>query len=191
MADIFAADKIKKHIKLALWYIRKKYSDGRTKNEIASDLENSGNLVIRMLNDELKNSTGKICQCYHKDISLEMAQLLLWIVYKDTAFRDVFFYTLKNILEKNEKLLKEIDQYIVPPEKWYVNLWYKTKENTKKAREKGELSSFEQSYDENIFTPGFQEQEMKRFLDEIQDQKKRLQMFDKDLTLDDMKDEKK
>jgi len=191
MADIFAADKIKKHIKLALWYVRKKYTDGRTKNQIDDDLSNSGNMVIRILNEEIVKSVNKINACYHKDISKEMAQLLIWIMYKDTAFREVFFDTLDNTLKRQEQLKKELQQYLSPPEKWYVNLWYKTKENTKKSREKGEISSFEQSYDENIFTPGFQEQEMKRFLDEIQDQKKRLQMFDKDLTLDDMKDEKK
>jgi len=179
MADIIFSDNIKRDIKLASWYLRRKYAEGNTKKTLHEDIVACGNPVVKILYDIMNDSSDKIQMKYHRELSKELTEVLLWIVYKDTAYRDVLFYTIKKLLDKKEDIMPVLDRYYKEPDSWYVNLWKASKDATKNERAEGTITSQNMSYAEEIFTPAFEQNEINRFLKEIDEEKKKRHWFNK------------
>jgi len=185
MADINHGDKAKFTIRLMMWYFHKKYDSNKNKN-ISFDIENCGNPVIRLLRKKIRNTTKHIQTEYHNTVSNDMVDLMLWILYKDTAYRQPFFYALKDILDSKDELMPMLEKYIVEPDDWYMNRWKKAKELTYEQRKDKKIPSLGMSVEEKFFVPDLQHENYDRLfasrkkeLDaEFELQKKRKNMFE-------------
>lgn len=148
--DILPADKTKNQIRLAAWWLRHKYAGGANKDKIHDDMLNCGNPVLRKIFYKI-NELADIKEGYQRSMIVDFVELFLWILYKDTAYRDPFFYIAKNIFDIKDELMPDIMKYYKEPKDFYVNRWHDTKENTKKGRENKSVLSDELSYDETFF----------------------------------------
>jgi len=157
MADINQGKKPKYLLRMGVWYFKKKYNES-SKTDIKTDMENCGNPIIRKIYNIIKKDSEKIETIYHKNIIDDFSELGLWVMYKDTAYRQFFFYTLKHILENKDEFMKLLEEYYVEPEEWYMNRWKKAVYNTLGKKENGTITNTDMSYDEKIFVPEYQHQ---------------------------------
>lgn len=161
--DILAAEKPKKLIRLAVWLLRKKLGDAGHGYAIHHDMIHSANPVMKYLTEKINKASENITdEEYQRNTVRELSELALWIVSKDTGYRDIFFWLLNDILEDADGLKEALKEYVKPPEKWYVNVWSKTKANTKKLRKDGKISKYAMSHDEEIFTPSIQKKRLEK-----------------------------
>lgn len=170
--DILFADDLKREVRLGLWLFLKRVQKdyGVTVEQMEDDLENCGNPVIAKMWDVIKSSSKQIKESYQREMSLQYPMVILWIVYKDTAYANPFFHMLNRIIE-DEKLCTKAKEYDIPVKDWYVNRWHDTKEHTRLMKEKGELADVDgvMSQDEQIFVPKYQAKaayELNKALDE-------------------------
>ena len=173
--DIVPGDKDKHLIRIAAWWLRKKYKTGN-KDQIHEDMINCGNPVIRKLYKKItKISKDNIKAGYQKDTINELSELALWIIERDTAYRDPFFYILKEILDMKDEIYDEVIKYYKKPKDWYVNRWIETKNNTREGKKSGKVLPHSLSQDETYFVPSIQKERFKEIseLDEILKNKKR------------------
>ncbi len=94
----------------------------------------------------------------------------LWIMYKDTAYRQIFVWFLKQILDNKEYLMPLVDKYYVDIDDMYVNLWSNTKKKTREMQESGELPVGILSEAEKYFVPSEQKRHM---LEELERERKK------------------
>lgn len=178
MADIPYGDEPKRLVRIAAWIIRKYYKMG-DKKAIHDDVVNCGNPVIRKLAKLMSSDNVPIEEAYQRSTISDMSELGFWILYKDTAYRDPFFYYLKKILDMKEELMPDIMKYYKEPEDWYVNAWTKSKNNTRRLKDEKILPDVphELSSDENIFVPERQrivfEEILKDVESKVDDEKKK------------------
>ena len=170
MPDIAVGDKPKRMVRLAMWWLRKKLAEGKDRDEIHDDIMNCGNPVIRVVHQIIREAGDHIKEPYQNALIKDGSDLGFWVIYKDTAYRDPFFYILRNILEQKEKLMPMLDEYLKKPEDWYINTWTRTKEHTAKLKAAGEISIDDMSPDEKIFVPQYQ---TKMIYDEIDKEMKK------------------
>ena len=155
--DILAGEKPKKLIRLAVWMLRKKLGDAGSGAAIHHDMIHSANPVMKYLTEKINEASEHITdEEYQRNTVRELGELALWIMGKDTGYRDIFYWLFNEILKDADELRESMKDYIKPPEKWYVNVWSKTKKNTKMLRKKGKISKHSMSHDEEIFTPSIQ-----------------------------------
>jgi len=174
MIDIGFGDSEKRTFRLALWWARKKYADGKKAPEIHNDIANCGNPVIRRIHKLLYETADNIDEKYQNALIKDMGEFFLWIMLKDTAYRDPFFWIIKNILDQKDTLMPLLDEYYEEPENWYINRWTDTKVNTAKLRDEGKITDHELGPDENIFVPQHQYAKIHKIIDEeTQKEKKR------------------
>jgi hypothetical protein len=173
MPDIGFADKPKRLVRLGLWWIRKKFAEGKEAPEIREDVLNCGNPVIRHLHELMIETSDNIEENYQNALMRDLTEFMLWIIYKDTAYRDPFFWTLKRILDKKDELMPLIEKYYKEPEKWYINAWTESKKNTARLREENKLSENQLGPDENIFVPDAQWKKIYGIIDEETKKEKR------------------
>ena len=152
--DIVPADKEKWYLKLAMKWFIKKYSGGKNGNIIHEEMEQCGNPIIRFLLNKKEEIVDNIKEEEHQiDVIDNMSEFLLWVLYKDTAYRQIFFWALKQLMDEKENLMPKINEYYREPKDWYVNVWHDSKQKTKKQRESGELSENGMSMAEQYFVP--------------------------------------
>lgn len=162
MADIVAwGDKHKKLIKIADGWLRKKI--GASITVVHEDLQNCGNPVFSRIAFWLNKAADEVNTVYQQKMIREYGELFLWIMYKDTAYRDPGLWVLYQLLKNADVLLKEIEPYVKEPENWYVNAWAESKKNTQEAHDKGKIPSTHKSLDESIFTPQEQMKRLKKY----------------------------
>jgi len=162
MADIIAfGDKHKKLIKIADGWLRKKM--GASTTVVHQDLMNCGNPVFSRIAFWLNKAADEVKEKYQQRMIRDYGELLLWILYKDTAYRDPSLWTLYQLLKNADVILKEIEPYVKEPEDWYVNAWHESKNNTKRKQEEGKLPKCTKSLDESIFTPPEQINRLKKY----------------------------
>jgi len=169
MAHIKAAGKQKKLIRLCVWLLRKKLGECGTAKAIHDDIINCGNPALAFINNLIIESTDKIKCDWQKNTINELSEIGIWIgAYKDTAYRDWFFYMLDDFLKQEnvEKLRELIKPYVKEPKDWHVNLWIDSKEMTKQKREKGELLKNQKSEAESMFTAPLLKKKLSKFSDD-------------------------
>ena len=171
--DITPADKDKKIIRFALWYARKKLAEGRNKDQISRDMKYCGNPVIRQLMEKIINGLDEIKSEPQRNRTRELVEFFMWVLYKDTAYRQPFFYILKSILDNQKEIFKDLDKYVVKPGKWYVNNWHESVKITEKHQKNGKITSNELSHAELIYVPSQQNLKFKKYYEEMEKQRKK------------------
>ena len=115
------------------------------------------NPVIKSLNAILLIGTNQIKPYWQRRMTQQYGQLILWLIAKDTAYRDVFFWTLNEILKKADKLQVLIKPFVKPPKQWTPNLWFDSKETTKKLRKEGKIPDNLHSFEETMWIKSAQD----------------------------------
>ena len=161
MADIIAfGDKHKRLMRIAEGWFRKK-----TKASIEAvhkDLSVCGNPTFTRLYNIINDTAYEIKEEYQSRVVRNWGSLILWILYKDTAYRDVILYIIYNLCKKATLIMKEIEPYLKEPSEWYVNSWHDSKQHSKKGKANGTISSIGKAEDESIFTPAEQAKRLNR-----------------------------
>ena len=167
--EIRPADKEKWYLRIAMDWFVKKYSGGKNRNEISDEMDNCGNQFIRYMRRLKGKTINNIAKREKHQIRMinEVGDFLLWIMYKDTAYRQIFFWFMKQLMDDKENLMPMIEKYYVEPEDWYVNIWSEGKDKTDKQRAEGKIGKHELSEEEKYFVPSItykriQEEEMER-----------------------------
>jgi len=160
--DILSGEKSKKYIRLAVWMLRKKL--GKQGKDIHYDMINASNPVMQLLVSIVNRASEEIKhEEYQRNTVRELGELGLWIVGKDTAYRPVLFWIIKQILDHEEEFREALEDYYQDPEEWYVNAWSGTKKATKEARKKGKIPEYAMSEEEEVFTPQIQAKKLKKY----------------------------
>ena len=105
---------------------------------------------------------GEIKERYQAKVVRELGEFFLWIMYRDSGYRDVFFWILDQILQRADEVRKYIKPYVKEPKDWNVNVWHDTKANTKKLRKEKRIPPYQKAFDENIFVPTEQLKKLKK-----------------------------
>ena len=162
MADIILfGDKHKRILKIAEGWVRKKL--GASVITVHNDLQNCGNPIFSRIDALINTAADSVQEKYQEHVIRDFGELLLWILYKDTAYRDPTFWILYQLLDNADVIKKELKMYVKEPKDWYVNAWHDSKEHTKKEREKGNIPNTKKSLDESIFTPPEQLRRLKKY----------------------------
>lgn len=162
MADIIGfGDKHKRIFRIAEKWFRGKV--GASNEVVHADLRACGNATYSRIYQLLCMTGDKVKQKYQAKVIKDMGAFLLWIIYKDTAYRDIFLWILYQILKKADVWMKEIEPYLKEPEDWYVNAWNASMRHTKEGRERGDISAVHKADDESIFTPPEQKNKLNRY----------------------------
>lgn len=158
--DILGSEPNKRALKWGVVALRKILGKQANVGAIHDDMMNCGNLGIRYLaNFNMK--TAEFVKCDHqKRIQLELVELFLWFVYKDTAWRDQFFYNLDEMLKNADEIRALIKPYVKPPEQWHVNVWTDSKDITKKDIDEGKIGKGTVSLAESVHVPSIQRQRL-------------------------------
>jgi hypothetical protein len=159
--DIYQSHEHKKTLRAATWLLRKKLGKTAEADAIHSDLTHCGNAAVQLIVELLNNASDEITELYQKNTVKQLGELLIWIIYKDTAYRDPLFWMLYQL--GNDTVKDLVRPYVKEPEDWYVNLWHKSKEHTKELRERGEIAANAMSPDEEIFTPVLQRKKLNKY----------------------------
>lgn len=173
MIPITSADREKWLIRIGMDWVRKHYADGKNSKEISDDIENCGNPVIRFFNNLLKRARSNISEKHQKKMIKDFGEFGLWVMYEDTAYRQIFFWLLKQAFDNKDTLMPLVEKYYVEPEDWYVNQWGTSKRITKEKQEKGELPKGELSEAEKYYVPAVTQARNKKIVEELEKQRKR------------------
>jgi hypothetical protein len=162
VADIIASgDKYKKIIKIADKWIRSKL--GASVEVVHADMENCGNPAFSIVDELINMAADSIDEKYQQKMVRNYGELFLWILYKDTAYRDVAIWLLYQLANNGDELKEMLKPYLRQPDEWYVNSWNKSKRHTAKLRKEGKISSVRKALDEDIFTPPTQRRMLKKY----------------------------
>ena len=167
MPDIIAGDKYKKTLRLVMWYLRKRFAESRDKDEIHEEMVVCGNRVISRIYELVMKTADNINHIHQRNAIKDGTEILLWATaYKDTAYRDPFFYMLKHLLDMKDDIYKDVLKYYKEPEDWYINAWQNSKKHSKELQESGLKPRTQMSSDELIFVPQAQQKEFERIINE-------------------------
>lgn len=161
--DVYNITKHKKTIRAATWLLRKKLGECALEENVHNDLLNSGNPAIQFFAQLLTYAGDSIKEKYQSKTVKSLGELLIWIIYKDTAYRDMFFWVIDQILQKAEEIRIWIKPYVKEPKDWYPNVWHVTKKHTEQLRKDNKIPPYMKSLDEKIFTPAEQERALQRY----------------------------
>jgi hypothetical protein len=162
MSDIVTGEFPKKIIRMAVKLIRK-YLKADAK-KVEEDLKFCKNPVTKVVNRVLLAGANKLKPEYQRNAVKELGQLGLWILQKDTAYRDVFFWMLYQLLKMSNKLLPIVERYVKPPEEWTPNIWYDSKQITIDKKEQGKIPVGSKSFEETIYVPDIQEKRQAKLI---------------------------
>jgi len=165
--DILFGDEMKKELRAVMWFLKRRLKKQYkvTLEKVREDMDNCGNPVIAKIWEEISDAADQIEENYQKEIATEFPMIILWIIYKDTAYSPIFMYVITKLMEQSDELLPKTQRYYVEPKDWYVNRWHDTKEHTKEMKEEGKIMKADgaMSPDERIFVPQYQEEYTKNF----------------------------
>jgi len=159
------SEKQKKIIRFGAWLLKKKLGECATTEAIKDDMLNCPNPLFQVIAELMYDAASKSMSGWQQKIIGEVGTFALWVMYKDTAYRDVLCWILKELkdrIENDPEFSKQIDEMSVDPEDWYVNLWIKSRRKTKEARQKGEIPEYDKSLEESIFTPSEQKKRLSK-----------------------------
>jgi hypothetical protein len=162
MVDIVShGDKYKRIIKIAEGWLRRKL--GASVEQVHEDMTNCGNPIFSRVTQIINKGADEVKEKYQERMIRDFGELFLWILYKDTAYRDVAIWMLYQMLHNSDEMKKELEDYVKDPDDWYVNSWHESKEHTKKMQEEGKIPKHRKSVDEYIFTPPIQQKMLNKY----------------------------
>ena len=124
---------------------------------IDENLQFAPNPVIKNLNAILTIGANQIKPYWQRKMTLAYGQLILWLLAKDTAYRDIFFWVFNEVLKKADELRVMIKPFVKPPEQWIPNIWFDSKGKTKQLREEGKIPENEFSFEESVWVKEIQD----------------------------------
>lgn len=158
--QIILTEADKRIVKWGIALMRKKLGESASREAIHEDMQNCGNLGIKVVNDIVMD-TASFVKCDHQKLILsELTELVLWIAVNDTAYRDIFFYALDEMLKRADEIRSLIKPYVKPPNKWHVNVWIDSKGLTDEKVENGEILKGTVSMAESVHVPEIQRQRL-------------------------------
>lgn len=131
-----------------------------SESHIEKSLEYTPNPAIKNINKGFLAGVNQIKPKYQRQTAKAYTQLAIWIVTKDTAYRDLFFWVIYQILKRADKLLPLIEPYVKEPKDWYMNTWVESKDKTKKLKKEGKIPDYAKSKEEQIYTPALQKKRL-------------------------------
>lgn len=162
MADIMHGEQSKKVLRMVLKTGMKFM--GLSPKIIESDLMSTQNPVIKNLNTLVLATSNAIKSKWQSDVVKTFGQAFLWIAYKDTAYREPFFWMLQQLLDVADDFSKINKPYVAPPDEWQPNLWIASREKSKNMKDKGEIPIDAKCMEETMFTPSIQRERLKKIL---------------------------
>lgn len=160
--DIYEISMHKKIIRTTVWLLRHKLGSCATVERVHEDLMESGNATVQFLTGMLNYAGKNIKERYQSKTVSELGELSIWILTKDTAYRDIFFWLLDQVLQRATEIRKWIQPYVKDPKDWYVNVWHETKKESDKLKTEGRIPKYGKSASEKIFTPAEQQRVLNR-----------------------------
>lgn len=156
--DVIIADKLKLHMRIARgWLLRKiKKEFGVTLDDIVFDLENTGDPSVKEIWAILKKNANECIMGHQRNETKLWGAIMLWILSKDTAYRDLFFTTARDMLDVKDKIYDNIQSLAKDPEHWYPNAHQKSVIRRREGQESGELLEGGRPYDETVLVPSIQ-----------------------------------
>lgn len=157
-------------------YLMKKillFSENKIKNhefsrfsDIESDMDSCSNKACRYIRDIMIEELNSIEDDDIRRISYMYMDLFLWIIPRDTAYRDPFYWSLYKVGNSTIKgYIKEHPTNLVKsPKRWYGTVLYDARDATKKLRATGELGMYEFSDGESACIPEIQKKELKKIM---------------------------
>lgn len=162
--DVMGSERIKTIIRLVVYLFRKKLGKCAEVQAVHNDMINCANPVFQLLTQIINEASNNITdEEYQQRTVKELGELALWLLYKDTGYRDILFWIMKQVCNNKEAFEKALENYYQEPEQWYVNVWSKTKKNSKKMRKKKQIPKYEVSPDEEIFVPQRQIKKLNKY----------------------------
>jgi len=151
MAGVEYAEWDKKILRMGLGVICRKL---KKKEPVRNnDIECSPNPVVRILDKLLVVTADNLKAPWQHDTAKTFGKFFLWLVSKDTAYRDAFFWALYKLLKMSDKILPLLEPYVKPPEKWFPNVWQDGKDETARLRKEGAIPKNGLSHVESMFLP--------------------------------------
>jgi len=160
--DILFADKPKKFVRAGMWLLRKQLGKDATIANIRSDLKHSGNPAVYLFAQMLGYAGKEIKEEYQAKVVKDLGEFFLWLMYKDSAYRDIFFWLLDQMLQRATDVRKWIKPYVKDPHDWNVNIWHRSKKRTEKLRKEKRIPPYQKAFDENLFVPSEQLKKLKK-----------------------------
>ena len=139
----------KKIIRMGLRVICKKIS----KKELVrnDDIACSPNPVVKILDKLIEVTADNLKPKWQHDSTRTFGKFFLWLMVKDTAYRDAFFWALYKLLKMADKLIPLLEPYVKPPEEWFPNVWQDGIDATAKGRKDGTIPQNGLSHVESMF----------------------------------------
>lgn len=149
-------------------YVYKKLLEQGTRlHHIIIDMDSCTNVPCRyLLFDIIEKNIKLIEDKMFQEIAMALSATFLWVMIRDTAYRDPFFWSLYEIANiKIKKLIRKSPHKLVKPfDLWYGNVWYDGTIDTKKRRATGELGFKEFDEKEQACVPGIQKRWKKELM---------------------------
>ena len=122
--DIIHGEKTKKVFRILLKLGHKTLK--KDMEAMGRDLEISQNPVVKNLNTLLNITAGHLKDAgvnWQKNVLLGYGRAFLWLIVKDTGYRDMFFWALDKLLARAEEFRKMLKPYVKEPSEWTPNRW--------------------------------------------------------------------
>ena len=154
------ADFEKKILKMGLKLVAKKL--GKTELVREQQLKSTTNKPIKTLNNLILIASSKLKAPWQARQAKIFGQMFLWLALKDTAYRDIFAWTLYKLLKSADKIIPLVEPYVKEPKDWYPNQWLDTLDETKKQRKNRNIPDYGKSEIEKMFTPSVQKKRLEK-----------------------------
>lgn len=164
MSDIIFSEREKRLINISVKTLRKLLGKKASHQYILDEMETCANEAVRNISAIIRENCSHIEEKYQREMTEELSILALWIILHDTAYRDVGFSILDDVLKNATILRKMIRPFVKPFKEWYCNLWCKSKKVTTKQREDDIIPAYEHSIMERQCVPSKLNSDIKKIL---------------------------
>jgi len=142
-------------------------------DRVHNDLRLSTNPAVRKIYQQIVEAGQAMPTDYHSSTICDLGAFALWVMYKDTDYRDPFFWLLYNLVN-DKSFSKDLQPFVKQPCDWYCPQWIKSKNRTEQLKKDGVISEFDISQEEGRFVPELQFQEINNMIKgELERQKQR------------------
>lgn len=138
-------------------------------DNMGKDLAISQNPVVRNLNNLLELTASHLKDSgvhWQRDVLLGYGRAFIWLITKDTAYRDMFFWALDKLLARAEEFRKMLKPYVKEPKDWTPNRWAFSMKKTQRLRKANKIPANGKSMEETIYTPPIQDKRHKKILNQ-------------------------
>lgn len=152
-------------ISMMLKYAYKELNKGFTFHQLMDETTTGTNTAIWYIQNKIQEIIKSTIGNENEQRMLcDMVAFGLWFCQHDTAYRDVFFWIVYHI--GNKELREAVKPYYLPPSKWYVNLYLLGQEEGRALRAKGEMGRFQHSMLGEMAVPGLRQRHVQKIMDE-------------------------